>query len=69
MAKDYTDDLSSLIIHCNIRVKVIGPSECRLKSIRSSNCAFEFTPADLSKGGKMLYIDKHLAYRHTKDLK
>ena len=71
----HIDDLNTFIMNCKNKSKVIGISECRIKTDRSplsniniSNYSYEHTPTELSKGGTLLYIDKNLIYRSRSEL-
>ena len=69
------DFLYSLISDMKIKPKIIGISESKLQKrkhhITSSslpNYVYEHTPAESSKGGTFLYLDKNLKYKLKKDL-
>ena len=55
--------------------KIIGISESRLQkskqhitNISLPNYVYEHTPTESSKGGTLLYLDKHFKYKLRKDL-
>ena len=63
----HIDDLNTFIMDCRNKPKVIGFSECRIKTgrpplsnINMNNYSYEYTPTESSKGGTLLYIDKNL---------
>ena len=69
------DDFRDLITNCKLKPKIIGLTECRLKknkeplaNIQLSNYTNEFTSAESSKGGTMIYIEKSLRYKMRHDL-
>ena len=71
----HIDDLNTFIMNCKNKPKVIGISECRIKTgrpplsnINMNNYSYEYTPTESSKGGTLLYIDKNLRYRSRSDL-
>ena len=71
----HTDDLNTLTKDCKSKSKVIGISECRMKTDRlllsntnMNNYSHEYTPAESFKEGTLLYIDKNLQYRVRSDL-
>ena len=55
-----TDDLKSLIINWQVKAKIIGISECRLKenifflNIDIGGFIFEYTATEPSKGGTFI---------------
>ena len=58
-----------------IKPKIIGISESKLQkrkhhitSLSLPNYVYEHTPAESSKGGTLLYLDKNLKYKLRKDL-
>ena len=62
----HIDDLNAFIMNCKNKPKVIGISECRIRSgrhslsnINMSNYSYEYSPNEPSKGGALLYIDKN----------
>ena len=61
----HIDDLNTFIMNCKNIPKVIGISECRIKTgrpallnINMNNYSYEYTPTELFKGWTLLYIDK-----------
>ena len=63
----HNDDLNTFTMNCKNKPEVIGTSECRkkagrpsLSNINMNNYSYEYTPAESSKGGTLLYIDKNL---------
>ena len=70
------DDLKSLIRNCQVKPKTIGISECSLKknldvhsNISIEGYTFEYTTAESSKGGTLIYIDNNIRYKVRSDLK
>ena len=62
-------------MNCKNKPKVIGISECRIKtggpplsSIKMKNYSYEYTPPESSTVGTLLYIDKNLRYRSRSEL-
>ena len=62
-------------MNCKNKPKVIGISECRIKTgrpplsnINMNNYSYEYFPSESSKGGTLLYIDKNLRYRSRSGL-
>ena len=71
----HIDDLSTFIMNCKNKAKVIGISGCRIKAgmpllsnINMNNYSYEYTPAESSKGGTLLYIDKNLTLSRRRPL-
>ena len=71
----HIDELHSFLSDIKIEPKIIGISECRLKTSRQAlsnielpNYSYEYTPTESSKGGTLIYIDKSLKYKSRKDL-
>ena len=71
----HADDLTTLVANCKTKPKVIGISECRIKTSRLplsnnniDNYTYEYTSTESSKGGTLLYIDKSVKYKSRKDL-
>ena len=71
----HIDDLNTLTKDCKSKSKVIGISECRMKTDRlllsntnMNKYSHEYTPAESFKEGTLLYIDKNLQYRVRSDL-
>ena len=72
----HIDDLKSLITNCQVKPKIIGISECRLKknldvlsNINIEGYNFEYTTAESSKGGTLIYVDINIRYKVWSDLK
>ena len=70
------DDLKYLVENCQIKLKVIGITECRLRANRTvlsnidlQHYTYEWTPTTASKGGTLMYIDNKLRYKTRNDLK
>ena len=69
-------DLNTFIMNCKNKPKVIGISECRIKTSRHplsntdmTNYSYEYTPTESSKRWVLLYTDKNLrSYRLKSDL-
>ena len=68
-------ELYNLIADMKIKPKIIGISESRLQkskqhitNISLPNYVYEHTPTESSKGGTLLYLDKHFKYKLRKDL-
>ena len=66
--KNY-DDLQHLLSCTQKNLDIIAISEARitknvslLNNLNLNNYAFEFTPAETSAGGTLLYIANHLSY-------
>ena len=67
--------LYNLISDMKIKPKTIGISESRLQkskqhitNISLPDYVYEHTPTESSKGGRLLYLDKHFKYKLRKDL-
>ena len=72
----YIDNLKALITNCQVKPKIIGISECRLKknlnvllSINTEGYTFEYTTTESSKGGTLICIDSNIRYKIRIDLK
>ena len=70
----YVDDLAALVADFKTKPKVIGISECRIRTGRLSlsninidSYTYEYIPTKPSKGGTLLYIDKTVTYKLEKD--
>ena len=68
-------ELYNLISDMKIKPKIIGISESRLQKSKQNitnislpNYVYEHTPAESSKEGTLLYLDKNLKYKLRKDL-
>ena len=71
----HIDDLNTCIMNYKNKHKVIGISECRIKTgrppfsnINMNKYSYEYTPTESSKGGTLLYIDRNLRDRSRSDL-
>ena len=70
------DDLKYLLENSQSKPKVIGISECRLRTNRTvlsnidlKDYTYEWTHTEGSKGGTLIYIDNKLKYKIRNDLK
>ena len=71
----HIDDRNTLSKDCKSKSKVIGVSECRLKTnwlllpnTNMNKYSHEYTPAESFKEGTLLYTDKNLQYRVRSDV-
>ena len=69
------DDLQHLLSCTKTKFDIIAISETRitrqvslLDNLNLNNYSFEFTPAETSAGGTVLYIVNHLSYKCRNDL-
>ena len=69
------EDFEALIKNSPIKPKIIGISECRLRTdfeplthIDLEGYTYEFTPTDSSKGGTLIYINKDVKHKIRTDL-
>ena len=68
-------ELYNLISSLKIKPNIIGTSETRLQkgkepitNISLKNYVYEHIPTESGKGGTLLYIDKRIKYKLSKDL-
>ena len=68
-------EIYNLTADMKIKLKIIGISESRLQkskqhitNISLPDYVYEHTPTESSKGGRLLYLDKHFKYKLRKDL-
>ena len=72
----HIDGLKSLITNYQVKPKIIGISECRLKKkfdvpskVDIEGYSFEYTTTESSKAGTLIYIDNNIKYKIRNDLK
>ena len=71
----YSDDLRYLVKTCPNKPKIIGITECRLRTNREvlsnidlNDYSFEFITTESTKRGSLIYIQNDLRYKILKDI-